>query len=104
MILTVAERLGLLQILPMKGNFATLKILTQLRLTLSFTEDEIKEWKIVEDKENQRVNWGVDGVKEIPIGETATGMIVDALRELDRKKDLPITLFGIYEKFIPTTE
>lgn len=103
MILTVAERIALLSILPTSGDYVTLKILTQLRMCLSFTEDELKEWGIVEDKVNQRVDWEIDGVKEIPMGEVATGIIVDTLRVLDKKKNLTVNLFRIYEKFIPTT-
>jgi len=104
MLLSIGERLQLLQVLPQKGDYSTGKILTQLRLSLGLTEDEFKEWEIEHDLENNRVLWKVDGVAEIPIGEVATGLVIDALRELDRKKELPFELIEMYEKFIPTTE
>jgi len=102
--LSVAERLAILSILPVRGNYVTLKVLNKLRLSLSFTEGELKKWGIVEDKESQRVDWQSDGEKEIPIGEAATGLVVDALRDLDKRKELPVNLVSIYENFIPTTE
>ena len=99
--LSVNERVTLLSMLPTRGDYVTLKVLSQLRLGLSFTEEEIKNWGIVNDAANQRVSWQIDGETEIPIGEVATGIIVDSLRELDRGKNLPFEAMGVYEKFIP---
>ncbi len=50
------------------------------------------------------VHWDENGEAEIPIGEAATGIIVDSLRDLEKSKTLPIELCEIYERFIPTTE
>lgn len=102
--LAVAERIQLLQILPTKGDFATAKILSQLRLGLGLTEDEFKEWGVRNDPEAGMIHWDKNGVAEIPIGEVATGIVVDTLRDLDKKKELPVELIEMYEKFIPTTE
>ena len=102
--LSVLDRLVLLKILPREGDYASLKILTNLRLSLAFTEDEIKAWEIKEDPDNQRTLWKVDGVADIPIGERATDIIVDALKKLNREKKLSVEDMTIYEKFIPTTE
>lgn len=104
MLLTVAERIILLQVLPTKGDYVTLKILTQLRLNLGLTEGEFKKWGVTNDPEKQMIRWEENGVAEIPIGEVATGMIVDALRDLDKKKELSVESMTLYEKFIPTTE
>ncbi len=102
--LSVAERLGILSILPVRGDYITLKVLNQLRMNLSFTEDELKDWGIVEDKENKRVSWNSDEVTDIPIGEVATGLIAKSFKELDKRQELPVNLLDLYEKFIPTTE
>lgn len=102
--LSVAERIKLLQAIPTKGDYATLKILTQLGLNLGLTEDEFKKWGVNVSEDGTRVGWKTNGVAEIPIGEVATGIIVDVLRKLDREQELPSELMGIYEKFIPTTE
>ena len=102
MILNVPDRLVLLSIIPKEGGYTTLKILRELRMNLGFTEEELKEWGI--EQEDTLVNWEVPGETEIPIGETASGIIVDRLRELDNNNKLEEHMMDVYEKFIPTTE
>lgn len=102
--LSVLERLTILSILPSEGDFATLRILQSLKMSLSFTEDEIKTFGITSNAETLQTAWEVDEDAEIPIGEKATDIIVDALKKLDREKKLPENAMGVYEKFIPTTE
>lgn len=100
--LSVLERLVLLVALPKQGDYATLKILMNLRLSLSFTEEEIKEWGITSDPETG-TSWEKNGEAEIPIGEKATDIIVDAFKKLDREKKLAPEMIDTYEKFISTT-
>ena len=102
--LSVHERVVILSLLPKEGSFATLKILEQLRMSLSFTEEELKKWKIVENTKEGRINWEKDGEAEIPVGEKATDIVVDALKKRDKENSLPMRAMGVYEKFIPTTE
>jgi len=102
--LSVLERLVVLKVLPKEGDYATLKILTNLRLSLSFTEEETKAWEIVSDPATGRTTWKVEGVADTPIGEKATDIIVAALKRLDKEKKLSVEDMGAYEKFIPTTE
>lgn len=104
MILSVQERLSVLSLLPDKGDYVTLKVLMKLRMSVGLTEDEIKKWGVGQDLEKNIAYWDENGEANIPIGEVATGIIVDALRELDKGKKLPSNLFDLYEKFIPTTE
>jgi hypothetical protein len=104
MILSVTERLGVLGILPQEGNFVTMKILNELRLNLSYNEDEMKSWGIKVDEETLRITWDENGEAEIPIGEKATGIIIDELRKLDTQNKLTDQSAPIYEKFIPTIE
>jgi len=102
--MSVIERLVALGILPKEGDYATLKILTNLRLSLSFTEEETKAWGITSDPETGRTSWQENAEAEIPIGEKATDIIVDALKKLNRDKKLMAEGMSLYEKFIPTTE
>ena len=102
--LSVAERLGILSILPVRGDYITLKVLDQLRMNLAFSEEELKEYGIIEDKENQRVDWSSAAVVDIPMGEVASDLVVKAFVDLDKRKELPVNLLELYEKFIPTTE
>jgi len=99
----VAERLVTLSILPKEGNFTTLKILRELRMNLGFTEEELKDWRIVSDLEAGTVNWETNGEAEIPIGEKATDIIIESLRKLDGELKLEEHMFDVYERFIPTT-
>jgi len=101
--LSVLERMITLSILPKEGDFATLRILQSLKMSLSFTEDEIKAFGITSDPESLQTRWEVDEDAEIPIGEKANDIIVDALKKLDREKKLPENAMSVYEKFIPTT-
>lgn len=102
MILSVEERLVLLSLLPVEGEYATLKILTDLRMSLSFTEKEIKDWKLESDTEKGQTHWEVNGETEIPMGEKATDIVEAALKKRNREKNLPIQALGLYEKFITT--
>ena len=102
MILSVEERILILSILPNEGSFSTLKVLTQLRMGLSFTEEELKKWEIKDEPTAGRISWETDGEAELPIGEKATDIIVDSLKRLDKEKKLPVQAMGIYEKFITT--
>jgi len=100
--LTVFERLILMSILPGEGNFVTLKIVHQLKQSLSFNEDEIKKYKFVQDMEKGSVVWdqSVDQEADIQIGEKAMDLIVSALKKLDEGKKLTNQHFSLYEKFI----
>ena len=103
--LSVLERLVLLKILPKEADYASLKIITNLRLSLSFSEEETKTWGIKSDPQARTTKWNDDaGHADIPIGEKATDIIVEALKKLNREKKLTVDDMGVYEKFIPTTE
>jgi len=98
--LSIMERIILLGILPKEGDYATLKILNTLKMALSFTEEEIKEWGITADPIANTTKWAINGEAEIPMGEKATDIVVDALKDLDHKHKLPDHAMGVYEKFI----
>lgn len=98
--LDVRERLVLLSILPAEGDFVTLKVARKLRENLSFSEEEIKEYKFVQ--EEGRVTWDdkAEQSKEIEIGEKAMDIIKESLRKLNEQKKLKDEHFTIYEKFV----
>ena len=100
--LNVLERLVALSILPKEGDFATLRILTQMRLSLGFTEEELKVWGITTDLETNQTRWQVNGEEEIPFGEKATDILVEALKQKNSSKSLPLMAMSLYEKFIPS--
>ena len=65
--------------------------------------EEVKEFGITSDLEARTTSWEKNGEAEIPIGEKATDIIVDAFKKLDREKKLAEEMIETYEKFIPTT-
>ena len=101
--LSVLDRLMILTALPGEGDYASLKILMNLRMSLSFTEDEVKEFGLDTLEDGTGTKWEKNGEVEIPIGEKATDIIVDAFKMLDKQKKLMPDMMGVYEKFIPTT-
>ena len=100
MILNVKERLLLSGILPKENNFITLKIVRKLQENLSFNEDELKLLEFKMEANQIKWNQEVEQEKEIEIGEKATDIIVEALKELDKNKKLTNDHFELYEKFV----
>lgn len=103
MLLTVFERLILLNILPQEGDFLTIKIVRQLREALSFSEEEHKALQF--KTEEARVFWQTEAAKdkEIGIGGQATKIIVEALTRLSDEKKLKDEHFSLYEKFVESS-
>lgn len=98
--LNVFERLMLLSILPQEGNFVTLKVLRELKSNLGLSEKELKEFEV--KQENDQVIWNTKGNEEleIEIGEKATDIVIEALKQLDKDKKLTEQYFSLYEKFV----
>lgn len=98
--LNLLERIMIQNILPKEANFATLKIMNNLRQSVAPSEEEYKEFEI--KQVNDRIMWNALGnePREIEIGEKASDIIKDALKELDKDKKLTQDLFTLYEKFV----
>jgi predicted RNA binding protein with dsRBD fold (UPF0201 family) len=99
--LNIMERIQLLGILPAEGNAVTLRIVRDLRGDLSFSEQDIKDAKINEDRANSRITWDntKELIKDVKIGDTARGIIKDVLKKLDDEKKLTLAIMPIYDKF-----
>jgi len=100
MLLKVGDRLLLLNILPIIGSVDTLKIVRDLQAALSFSEEEHKAFDITRDGNEIRWNEKADIPVEIPIGEIATKVIIDRLKEMDKRKQLKIEALHLYERFV----
>jgi len=104
--LTVSERINTLSLLPSEGNFATLKVLNELKLNLSFTEKEIIELNVkATPTADSKIQYTWDAKKEakeveIKIGEVSEKIIIDALKNLDKSNKLTNDHYSIYEKFV----
>lgn len=96
------DRFVLLNILPPEGDVATIKIVHRLRMDLAPTEQEFKDYKIVQ-KEGQ-VMWDdameqKRGAQEKKIGPKAYIMIEEAFKKLSDDKKLTEGHLLTYEKF-----
>jgi hypothetical protein len=98
--LTVSERLVLIQILPQEGDFATLRVVRDLRSALSFSEAELAALKFRTEGEN--LHWEPQPAADIDIGPRALVLIADTLKDLNTKKKLRLDQVDLYERF--TTE
>lgn len=98
----VPERLVLLNLLPAEGNIVTLRVVQQLRMELSFSEEELSAAEVVE--EGGQVRWNrataMGIVKDVTIGDAARGLIVDTLKGLNDKGELTAGHISLYEKFV----
>jgi hypothetical protein len=97
---SVLERIVLLGIMPSEANYVTHKIVTNLKSDLSFSEQELKDYKIVENE--GRVTWDdkKEKPKEIQIGEKAQDIIIDAFKKLDKEGKINEHNVKLYEKFV----
>ena len=108
--LDIQERIVLLQVLPAEGDFVTLKVLRDLRGVLSFSEEDLKKFKIktITDSEGKSsVTWNIEAGAvgaEIEVGEKATEIVKEALVKLDEEKKLGQQHFSLYEKFVQDKE
>jgi hypothetical protein len=100
MILSVFERLLLLNILPKEGDITTLKIVRTLKDSLSFSEDEHKALQFKNDSGNIMWKEDADISKDLEIGEKANDTIVEALKGLNKAKKLTEQHLPLYERFI----
>lgn len=101
--LSVFERVILLDILPKEGDFQTIKILSELREALSFSEQEYKVCEIRFEGGHVFWNEATATKKDIKIKDKATEIIVNALKDLDAKKKITDGCLSLYEKFIKET-
>lgn len=102
--LSVGERLMLLQILPPMGSIVTLKICKDLSDIIALSEEELDKFKV--QHEGDKVTWDTEKDKgtELKIGERATDIIVESLKNLDNEKRLIPQMMSLWEKFIETKE
>ena len=105
----VYERLFLLNgVLPPVGNFTTIKIIQQLKNELSFSEEEHDRYEIkIIPSGGVTVTKDEAKLKEaklIHIGKRARDVIVNGLKEMDRKKQLSPGHIILYERFVGAVE
>lgn len=99
MLLTIKERLVLLNILPGQETYANMLVIKELRDEIGFSEEDHQYIGIKEN--NGDVSWdpGKELDKEISIGVTAYGIIKQAFKKLDSEQVISLELMDVYERF-----
>ena len=98
--LNLNERITLMEVLPLEGNFITLKVIRELKLNLGVKDEEFKKFDI--QQKDKRITWNNKGNEEFEFefGEKATDIIIEQLEELNKSKKLEDRHFSLFEKFI----
>ena len=91
----------LLNILPLEGDFLTIKIVHDLRNDLGFSEEEraALQFEVGDDGQVKWLNES-DKPKDVAIGEAGMVVIRSALAKLNEEKKLTEQHIPIYEKFV----
>ena len=99
--LSVSERLALLGVLPKEGNILKVRILSDLRKEIGFTETEQAELKI-RQQPGGGVSWDPEKAseKDIEFGARSLQIVADALRSLDKRKALSEAHLPLWDRFI----
>lgn len=100
------DRLVAMSLLPPEGSYATLKIVRELQMELSPTEEESKAAGIVDNLLTGGVTvdpdkgWDKVEPKEIVFGDIAKGIIVSALEKLNTEEKLTQQHLSLYSWFV----
>jgi len=101
MLLTVKERLLLLNILPREGDLSTIRIIAKLRASLSFSEEEHQALKFNQAPEGFTWEPSAPQTAEIDIGPKAQTVVRDNLDRLNSEKKLTEDYLPVWDKFNP---
>ena len=99
MLLSVHDRLILLNLLPKEGDLTTLRIVRDLGSSLGFSEEEHKTLSLKQTGGEISWNTEVDSGTEIEIGITASGLLLSAMQTLDKAEKLTLAHVDLYERF-----
>jgi flagellar hook assembly protein FlgD len=101
--LNVLERITLMGLLPQESSFVTFKILGDLKKELSFSEKELKDFKIEQKEFNGKtqVFWDTkkEKDKDVTIGEQAIIIVLASLKKVDEEGKVNDGNISLFEKF-----
>lgn len=100
--LNLYERVVVMSLLPVEANFMTWRIIKELQMELAPSDEEavLAGLDKLPGGGIKAENWFIVVEKEIVFGDIALGLVVDALKKLDKAEKLTNDHFTIYEKFI----
>lgn len=97
--LNIPERYILINMLPEKGNFATLTTIEGINALLYPTEDEVKKYEIKIDDRN--INWSESAIEpvELEFTDSQVEFVNNLFEEMSKKEELTYRHFIISKKF-----
>jgi len=98
--LSVGERLVLLSVLPIEGDFTTLKVLRDAVSIIGLNDEELKKADIEKVEDGLKISIQNNFETDITLGEMATHIIVEELKKLNEQKKLMMEHYPLYEKFV----
>jgi hypothetical protein len=99
--LNVLERVLLLNMLPQRGNLASIKAISNTAKIIMITPEEEIAFEI--QKGPQMTTWNDSGKeeKEFEIPASSVRVIRDLIHKLDAEEALPVNSGSLVEKFLP---
>ena len=96
---TILERFVLLSLTEdVTSTYTNYRIIHDFRRALSFSEEEVKEFKITDSPEGATCpNWDI--TTEIPVGDVIKGIVIKELETLDKNGLVHERYWGLFEKF-----
>lgn len=102
--LNIYERIVLVNVLPEKGSFETVKMIDALRNLLYPSEKEIKQFEIVQEDKSLKWNKKAMEEKELPFTVMEKAFIIKEFEKLSKSELLTVDHYKIYQKFVEKTE
>ena len=96
--LSTLDRILLLNLLPKEGNITNLKIIRELRESLSFSEEEHKDLNFT--NKDGFMQWNNILDKNFELGDVAMTLVKEQLRAADKEEKLTEQHLPLWEKFI----
>jgi len=99
--LNIPQRVGILTLLPEKGNIRIIGSLKKVKRQLRPTEREVVSHKILQNEKGMSWNDSAnDYYIDVDIGSLITNEIVTALKKLDSSNELSEIHIDLYDMFI----
>lgn len=101
--LTILSRITLTRLLPSEGDIPTMRLIKKLREKLSFTDKELKEFKIqkMSSPSGSKIIWDpkmYNKTVDIKVVKEERQLLLEQFNELDKKKKVTETHLDIYDK------
>jgi len=97
--LNVAERLTLVQIIPEKGNFKTMRTVETVKNTLYLSDEEREEFEVEQTGLNLKWNEKGSEAREVSFNDFGLELIMEAFERLDKAEALTSPQYLLYKHF-----